>query len=101
MIRCLWCGLRAAAVLGLLLPSTIAANERPQVDVELVLAVDISYSMDYDELLLQREGYILAIASEQFLDAMRRGPIGKIAVTYVGLGGFGIEIVATEAIEGG
>jgi len=83
MIRCLWCGLRAAAVLGLLLPSTIAANERPQVDVELVLAVDISYSMDYDELLLQREGYILAIASEQFLDAMRRGPIGKIAVTYV------------------
>ena len=87
MIRCLASGLgsvlRAATVLGMLLPAASAANERPQVDVELVLAVDISYSMDYDELQLQREGYILAIASEQFLDAMQRGPIGKIAVTYV------------------
>jgi len=87
MIRCLGSGfgpaLRAAALLGMLLPVASAANEHAQVDVELVLAVDISYSMDYEELQLQREGYILAIASEQFLDAMRRGPIGKIAVTYV------------------
>jgi hypothetical protein len=83
MSRCLWTVLRAAAIFGMLLPTATAAQDRPQVDVELVLAVDISYSMDYDELLLQREGYILAIASEQFLDAMRRGPIGKIAVTYV------------------
>jgi len=83
MIRCLWIVLRAAAVLGSMLPVASVANDRPQVDVELVLAVDISYSMDYDELLLQREGYTLAIASEQFLDAMRRGPIGKIAVTYI------------------
>jgi hypothetical protein len=59
------------------------AQDRPPVDVELVLAVDISYSMDYDELSLQREGYILALTSEQFLDAMRRGPLGKIALTYV------------------
>ena len=28
----------------------------PTVDVELVLAVDVSYSMDLDELALQREG---------------------------------------------
>jgi hypothetical protein len=83
MIRYLRSALRTAAVLGSLMPFAGVANDRPQVDVELVLAVDISYSMDYDELLLQREGYILAIASEQFLDAMRRGPIGKIAVTYV------------------
>jgi hypothetical protein len=83
MIRYLRSALRTAAVLGSLMPVAGVANDRPQVDVELVLAVDISYSMDYDELLLQREGYILAIASEQFLDAMRRGPIGKIAVTYI------------------
>lgn len=63
--------------------SVTVAQDRPQVDVELVLAVDISYSMDYDELALQREGYILAITSEQFLDVMRRGPLGKIALTYV------------------
>jgi hypothetical protein len=74
-----------AAILlpGILLPDFRAAAANSQVDVELVLAVDISYSMDYDELALQREGYILAISSEQFLDAMRRGPIGKIAVAYV------------------
>jgi hypothetical protein len=83
MIRRLRSLLKAAILLpGLLLPGgAIAQNS--QVDVELVLAVDISYSMDYDELTLQREGYVLAISSEQFLDAMRRGPIGKIAVTYV------------------
>jgi Protein of unknown function (DUF1194) len=66
-----------------------SADERPPVDVELVLAVDISYSMDYDELALQREGYILAITSEQFIDALRRGPLGKIAVTYVEWAGSG------------
>ena len=75
--------LRSWLLAALLLPGLSAAASDRQVDVELVLAVDISYSMDYDELALQREGYIAAIASEQFLDAMQRGPIGKIAVTYV------------------
>jgi hypothetical protein len=79
MIRCLWILLLTA----LLFPGSQAVASERQVDVELVLAVDISYSMDYDELALQREGYIAAIASEQFLDALQRGPIGKIAVTYV------------------
>jgi len=85
MIRRFKSLLKAAVLLpGILLPVAGAgAAENSQVDVELVLAVDISYSMDYDELSLQREGYILAISSEQFLDAMRRGPIGKIAVAYV------------------
>ena len=84
MIRYLRSLLMAAFLLpGILLPDFRAAAANSQVDVELVLAVDISYSMDYDELALQREGYILAISSEQFLDAMRRGPIGKIAVAYV------------------
>jgi len=59
------------------------AQDRPPVDVELVLAVDVSLSMDLEEQPLQREGYILALTSEQFLDAMRRGPLGKIALTYV------------------
>jgi hypothetical protein len=82
MIRCLKACLLAAFV-ALPIFSASAAEERPPVDVELVLAVDISYSMDPDELALQREGYILALTSEQFLDAMSRGPLGRIAVTYV------------------
>jgi hypothetical protein len=54
----------------------------PVVDVELILAVDISYSMDLDELALQREGYALAVTSPEFLKAMKSGPIGKVAITY-------------------
>ena len=54
-----------------------------EVDVELVMAVDISYSMDMDELALQREGYAQAIASREFLDALKQGTHGKIAVTLV------------------
>jgi Protein of unknown function (DUF1194) len=52
------------------------------VDVELVIAVDVSYSMDPDEQALQREGYILALTSKEFLQALRQGANGKIAVTY-------------------
>jgi hypothetical protein len=37
------------------------------VDIELVIAVDVSYSMDLDELAVQREGYALAIVSKDFL----------------------------------
>src|SRR5437868_1153974 len=54
----------------------------PSVDVELVLAVDVSYSMDMDELAIQREGYAQAIISKEFLQALKSGPNGKIAVTY-------------------
>jgi hypothetical protein len=52
------------------------------VDVELVIAVDVSYSMDLDELAVQREGYAQAIVSKEFLQAMKTGPNGKVAVTY-------------------
>ncbi len=52
------------------------------VDVELVIAVDVSYSMDPDEQALQREGYIQALTSTEFLRALREGPNGKIAITY-------------------
>jgi hypothetical protein len=52
------------------------------VDVELVLAVDVSYSMDMDELAIQREGYAQAIVSKEFLQALKTGPNGKISVTY-------------------
>src|SRR5262245_42551140 len=52
------------------------------VNVELVIAVDVSYSMDMDELAIQREGYAQAIVSKDFLQALRAGPGSKVAVTY-------------------
>lgn len=59
------------------------------VDVELVLAVDISYSMDPDEQALQREGYAAALTSAEFINAVREGQHGKIVVTYVEWAGTG------------
>jgi Protein of unknown function (DUF1194) len=54
----------------------------PSVDVELILATDVSYSMDMDELAIQREGYAQAIVSKEFLQALKALPNGKIAITY-------------------
>jgi hypothetical protein len=52
------------------------------VDIELVIAVDVSYSMDTDELVAQREGYAQAIVSKEFLEALKTGPNRRLAVTY-------------------
>jgi hypothetical protein len=61
------------------------ADKRPgaiPVDTELVLAVDVSYSMDPEEQQLQREGYIEALTSREFMQALRGGTHAKVAVTY-------------------
>src|SRR5438552_1735470 len=57
------------------------ANAIP-VDVELVIAVDVSYSMDPEEQALQREGYITGFTSRDFMQALRGGMHGKVAATY-------------------
>jgi hypothetical protein len=78
-------GLAAAiglAALVLAAPAQ-ARNGSVEVDVELVLAVDISYSMDPEEQALQRQGYVEALNSPLVLDAIKKGLNGKIAVTYV------------------
>lgn len=54
-----------------------------EVDVELVLAVDVSRSMSADELDIQRRGYAAALSSADVLGAIRGGLLGRIAVTYV------------------
>src|SRR5262249_6677104 len=53
------------------------------VDTELVLAVDVSYSMDPEEQQLQREGYITALTSVEFMQALKAGTHAKVAITYV------------------
>jgi hypothetical protein len=59
-----------------------AKESTASVDIELVLAVDVSYSMDLDELAVQREGYAQALVSKDFLQALKAGPNGKISITY-------------------
>lgn len=68
----------------------LASEGRPQsespgieVDLALVMAVDVSYSMDPEEQGLQRAGYAEAFRSREVQEAIRRGSIGRIAVTYI------------------
>ena len=67
---------------SLLIPPTPAAA-LIEVDVALVLAVDISNSMDPEEQALQREGFVAAFRSPVVHDAIRKGAHGRIAVTYM------------------
>jgi hypothetical protein len=79
-----------AAILGLSVGLAAPAAKRfadrspnaVPVDVELVIAVDISYSMDPDEQALQRDGYVAGFTSREFMQAVRGGMHGKVAVTY-------------------
>lgn len=69
-------------VFTLALVSPVLADETP-VDVELVLAVDVSASIDGGEINLQRAGYVAALTDPRALSAMLSGPLGRVAVTYV------------------
>ncbi|WP_420434426.1 DUF1194 domain-containing protein [Hyphobacterium sp.] len=72
-----------SVLLGGLTASQAAGQELIEVDLELVLAVDISYSVDEDEARRQREGYVAALAHPDVISAIEGGPLGRIAVTYV------------------
>lgn len=60
-----------------------------EVDVELVIAADVSTSMDRTEKQLQRDGFVAAFRDPDFIRAVERGLLGRIAVTYVEWGGAG------------
>lgn len=69
-----------ALALGLIVAAPIEAAET--VDIELVLAVDVSLSMSPDELDIQRRGYAAALTHDAVIQAIQEGVHGKIAVTY-------------------
>ncbi|MBS9720827.1 DUF1194 domain-containing protein [Tianweitania sp. BSSL-BM11] len=72
--------LAVASFAALLLP--VAAQAAEPVDVELVLAVDVSLSMSPMELDIQRRGYVAALTHPNVVQAIQDGVHGKIAVTY-------------------
>lgn len=63
-------------------PAAGQAQDAP-VDLELILAVDVSRSMDFDEMQLQRDGYVAAIRHPEVIAAIGQGLHGKVALTYV------------------
>lgn len=54
-----------------------------EVDLELVIATDVSRSIDEGEALLQRQGVAAAFRSQEVIDAIQSGSLGKIGVAYV------------------
>lgn len=60
-----------------------AAHAGEPVDMELVLVVDVSLSIDDEEYRLEKQGYAQAFLDQGVIDAIRRGAVGAIAVTYV------------------
>ncbi len=69
-------------------PGLASAEE---VDLELILAVDISGSMEYQEALTQRRGYIEALRHPEVVRAITSGLLGRVAVTVVEWAGPGIQ----------
>ncbi len=64
-------------------PAIRPARAQDAVDVSLVLAVDVSRSIDEDEARLQREGYRLAVSDPVVVAAIRGGMVGAIGLAYV------------------
>ena len=73
------------ALLVLVGPSVFvrSALADDRVDVLLVLAADVSRSVDDRKFRLQREGYAAAIADPRVVRAMAGGPMGRIAICFV------------------
>ncbi len=83
-------------ILAFLLAAPAAAQdkgERIEVDMELVLAVDVSRSMSPRELEIQRRGYAEALASPEVMAAIERGYLGRIAIAYMEWAGVGSQRV--------
>ena len=83
-------GVRIPIFLAALLSSVPAAAQEVRVDLELVLAVDVSQSVDQYEGYLQRLGYIRALEDPRVIESIQGGYLGRIAATYVEWAGEGL-----------
>ncbi|WP_331374748.1 DUF1194 domain-containing protein [Sinorhizobium chiapasense] len=81
------------------IPTQAAAEE--EVDVELVLAVDMSGSMDMEEARVQRSGYLDALRHPDFVNAVKGGYLGRIAIGYFEWAGLVNEdsVIAWQVID--
>jgi hypothetical protein len=96
LIRCM------VALVALVLTALPPAQAAEQVDLLLVLASDVSRSVDHPKFLLQREGYATAISDPQVLDAVKSGPHQRIALCFVEWSGFGAQklVIDWSLIDG-
>ncbi len=89
---------RRTALVGSLaaLAGPLPARAAMQVDLQLVLAVDVSRSIDEIEAELQRRGYIEALTSERVIDAILSGENKRIALCYTEWAGTHYQVVVID-----
>lgn len=85
-----------ACLVGLVALLACAARAGMPVDVELVLAVDVSRSIDSLEFDLQRQGYAAAFRDRRVLDAVMAGRQGRIAVAFVEWSGAESQVLVVD-----
>jgi hypothetical protein len=74
----------------------VAASAAEEVDLMLVLAADVSRSVDPAKFQLQREGYAAAISEPRVLDAIRSGRTGRIGLMFLEWSGIGAQRVVID-----
>lgn len=91
LLRCCVAAILSAFLIGHPVRSVGQTTPVTEVDVALVLAVDISFSMDLEELVLQRAGYVEALRSPEVHKAIANGATGRIGVTFFEWAGVNIQ----------
>ncbi|MGQ0674692.1 MAG: DUF1194 domain-containing protein [Rhodospirillales bacterium] len=83
-IRSIIAGLLGAlALLALAFAAPAVQAQKIQVDLELVIAVDVSGSIDPVEAQMQRQGYYAAFTNAKVINAIKTGPNGRIGMAYM------------------
>ena len=85
---------RALFLVGIVLftPAARAAD----VDLLLVLAADVSRSIDAAKFQLQRDGYTAAVSDPRVLDTIRAGRNGRIGLTFIEWSGVGAQRIVVD-----
>jgi hypothetical protein len=89
--------LRGASLLAVIfLALGVPARADDAVDAAVVLAADVSRSINDEEFDLQRRGYAAAIVSDKLMEAIRSGPHGAIALAYIEWAGEGEQTIVVD-----
>jgi Protein of unknown function (DUF1194) len=92
MMRMIGLALMSATLLALAVP----ASATEATDLLLVLAADVSRSVDQQKFELQRQGYVAALTNPRVVEAIRSGPNRRIAVSFVEWSGYGNQKVVID-----
>ncbi len=80
---------------GALIAAT-PARAGDDVDLLLVLAADVSRSIDATKFQLQRDGYAAAISDPRVMETIKSGRLGRIGLTFVEWSGIGAQHVVID-----